>query len=424
MNINMKSISFCINTAVNELDNLKLLFKSLKDNLKYKKHEIIVFIDSDNEGTYEWLLTQKSEFNDLKILKNPLPICYGYARNINEMFKFATHDIVSYLQSDMVISKDYDFYLLKHIKPKTVLSSTRIEPPLHGPSPEKHTVDFGLYPDKFKYKDFLEYCNKNRKNQLTNYFFAPFTMYKEVWNSIGGHDTQFRRSREDSDVLNRLILEGNEIVQTWEALVYHFTCTSSRGKDWFNPKNTKAQERVKLQEQADQIELKKFIKKWGVFSHGQPIDYFYNIDAYLNINEDSPIKLDAIEPYFNNVYLQGGTEVETNKDYNVIANQLLNIKEKDWKNYSYLYNEPLLNNFLSATPDSDILITFNLSDINQEVFTSFIQNFQHIIHQTPDIGKFEYGNFRIEIKQKENIIKEKIIVTNPNIKSNDLYSIS
>ena len=82
----MKQISFCINTAVNELDNLKLLFKSLKDNLKYKKHEIIVFIDSDNEGTYEWLLTQKSEFNDLKILKNPLPICYGYARNINEMF--------------------------------------------------------------------------------------------------------------------------------------------------------------------------------------------------------------------------------------------------------------------------------------------------------------------------------------------------
>ena len=78
-----------------------------------------------------------------------------------------------------------------------------------------------------------------------------------MWNNIGGHDTQFRRSREDSDVLNRLILSGNTILQTWEALVYHFTCTSSRGKDWFNPKNTKAQERVKLQEQADYIEMKK-----------------------------------------------------------------------------------------------------------------------------------------------------------------------
>jgi GT2 family glycosyltransferase len=420
----MKKISFCINTAVNELDNLKLLFKSLKDNLKYKEHEIIVFIDSDSEGTYEWLLSQKEHFGDLKILKNPLPIPYGYARNINEMFKFATHDIVSYLQSDMVISKDYDFYLLKHLKPKTVLSSTRIEPPLHGPGPEKHTVDFGLYPDKFEYRRFQKYCDKNREDKTTNYFFAPFTMYKEVWNNIGGHDTQFRRSREDSDVLNRLILAGNASIQTWEALVYHFTCTSSRGKDWFNPENSKAQERVKLQEQADQIELKKFIKKWGVFSHGQPIDYFYNIDAYLNINEDNPIKLDAIEPYFNNVYLQEGAKVETNKDYNIIANQLLNIKEKDWKKYSYLYNEPPLNKFSSTTPNSNILITFNLSDINQEVFNSLIQNLQHIIHQTPDIGEFEYGNFSIEIKQKENIIKDKIIVTNPYIKSNDLYSIS
>jgi hypothetical protein len=35
----MKPISFCINTAVNELDNIKLLFKSLKDNLRYKEHE-------------------------------------------------------------------------------------------------------------------------------------------------------------------------------------------------------------------------------------------------------------------------------------------------------------------------------------------------------------------------------------------------
>jgi GT2 family glycosyltransferase len=127
---------------------------------------------------------------------------------------------------------------------------------------------------------------KNREDKITNYFFAPFTMYKEVWNSIGGHDTQFRRSREDSDVLNRLILAGNKIVQTWEALVYHFTCTSSRGKDWFNPQNTKAQERVKIQQQADNIELRRFIKKWGNFSHGNPINYYYNIDANININED------------------------------------------------------------------------------------------------------------------------------------------
>jgi len=413
-------ISFCINTSTNELSNLKLLFKSLKDNLKYNNHEIIVFIDSDNEGTYKWLLTQKSKFNNLKILKNPLPICYGYARNINEMFKFAANDIVSYLQSDMVISKDYDFYLLKHVKPNMVLSSTRIEPPLHNPGPEKHTVDFGLYPKQFKYDEFQEFCAKNKADKTTSYFFAPFTMYKEVWNNIGGHDTQFRRSREDSDVLNRLILAGNKIHQTWEALVYHFTCTSSRGKDWFNPQNTKAQERVKLQEQADNIELKRFVKKWGTFSHGNPLNYYYNIDANINVDSDLNA-LEAIKPYFNQIFVN--TDI-TPINHHSIANNLFNIKENDWETYSYLYNKSQLESYSSNPLDTNITVEFNLSNINQNTFNSFIQNIQHIINQTDDIGLFEYEGFKVNIKKKINIINSKIKVINPEIKSSDLYLIS
>jgi GT2 family glycosyltransferase len=413
-------ISFCINTAVNELDNLKLLFRSLKDNLRYKGHEIIVFIDSDNEGTYEWLLTQKTEFEDLKILKNPLPICYGYARNINEMFKFATHDVVSYLQSDMVISKDYDYYISKHIKPNMVLSSTRVEPPLHGPGHEKHTADFGLYPEQFKYDEFQKFCENNKTDKTTNYFFAPFTMYKKVWNDVGGHDTQFRRSREDSDVLNRLILAGNKIVQTWEALVYHFTCTSSRGKDWFNPQNTKAQERVKIQQQADNIELKRFIKKWGNFSHGNPINYYYNIDANI-ILDDSIEKFKAVEPYFNQIFIN--TKVKPT-DFHSIANDLLNISDTDWETYSYLYNKSNLGSYSPTPLETDITIDFNLSNIGQNTFGNFIVNLQHIIHQTDDIGVFEYEGFKINIKEKNNIIKEKIKVTNPEIKPDNLYIVS
>ena len=49
----MKKISFCINTAKNELNHIKLLFDSLKYNLKDKTHEIIVFVDSDNQNTTE-----------------------------------------------------------------------------------------------------------------------------------------------------------------------------------------------------------------------------------------------------------------------------------------------------------------------------------------------------------------------------------
>ena len=66
----MQLISFCINTARNELNHIQLLFKSLQQNLSTLDHEVIVFIDSDNQNTFDWLLTQKQTFPNLKILKN------------------------------------------------------------------------------------------------------------------------------------------------------------------------------------------------------------------------------------------------------------------------------------------------------------------------------------------------------------------
>ena len=69
----MKKISFCINTAKNELNHIKLLFNSLQKNLKNKNHEIIVFIDSDNQGTSEWLIEQKEILKN-KFKKNVLEI--------------------------------------------------------------------------------------------------------------------------------------------------------------------------------------------------------------------------------------------------------------------------------------------------------------------------------------------------------------
>ena len=64
----IENVSFVINTARNELDNLKLLLKSLQKNLDRDTHQILVFIDSDNQGTYEWLKSIKNDFNDLKII--------------------------------------------------------------------------------------------------------------------------------------------------------------------------------------------------------------------------------------------------------------------------------------------------------------------------------------------------------------------
>ena len=140
----MKKISFVINTAKNELNYIKLLLESLKENLDSDEHEILVFVDSDNQGTTDYLKYVKQGYKDLKIITHSVGPCVGYSRNNNLLVDLAKHNIISYLQSDMVISPHYDSDILANLEEDCILSSTRVEPPLHGESPFTITKDFGL----------------------------------------------------------------------------------------------------------------------------------------------------------------------------------------------------------------------------------------------------------------------------------------
>lgn len=426
----MKLISFCINTARNEINHIKLLMRSLEENLSTKEHEIIVFIDSDNQGTFEWLKTQKEIFPNLKILRNHLPICYGYALNINEMIKEASNEIVSYLQSDMVICKDYDQGILKHIKPNTFLCSTRIEPPLHPTGPEKVTHDFGLDPTTFDLKAFTGFAEQHKQDKITEYYFAPFSMYKDVWLSIGGHDTRFRRSREDSDALIRLVLNGTKIEQTWLSLVYHFTCTSSRGLDWFNQNNVQAQEKARKQALADMFELNRFFQQWGAFTHdGTTKQKFYKISAKI-LGENIPVEVFAnLERFFDKIYVEDISIIEKLQDFydyqQTVANDLFNMSSKEWETYGYIINQPKASDRIYSTDDiadDDIIVTFTGNNEALAYTQEFLIYLQKIIDQTEE-GLFEYGPFEILVNRKVNRANEKIKVSNPQIKPEHLYEV-
>jgi len=262
----MEKITFCINTSRNERPYLELLLQSLLNGIDINFHDLLIFVDSDNQQTVEMLTSQKEIFPNLTIVKNNGdPV--GYAGNINWMFKFAKTPIVSYIQSDMIVCLDYDKKILTHLTDNVILCSTRVEPPLHAQfdNPVNYVRNFGIVPNDFKYEDFLQFSEQKKDiNKLTNYFFAPFTLYKHVWLDIGGHDVSFKKSREDSDIALRLCLNRCELIQCWDAMVYHFSCTSSRGIEWWTEEN-KAKEVVR--QQNDAIEIKRFIDKWGAFIH-------------------------------------------------------------------------------------------------------------------------------------------------------------
>tara|TARA_R110000796_G_scaffold97899_1_gene205185 strand:- start:65 stop:1339 length:1275 start_codon:yes stop_codon:yes gene_type:complete len=403
----MNQISFVINTAVNELNHISLLLKSLKLNLDGDKHEILVFIDNDNQGTYEYLKSIKDQYYDLKIITHKLPPCIGYSRNNNLLVELAKHDVVSYLQSDMIISPHYDTDVLKELKSNMILSATRVEPPLHGDSVEKITKDFGTDPLEFDLEKWNKYSMTVKEDKMMDYFFAPITFYKSLWLEIGGYDTLFRRSREDSDLVQRCLHKGIQIKQTFGAIVYHFTCTSSRGKDWFKKDNLEAQNRVTLQNQADQIELKRFVRKWGGFNHGTEKLTKYNVNLEIkNSSKLSPQVIINIEPLFSQVYVDNSSLLQilldSVKDEHSLANQLLNFTEEEWKktlkyhnlvNYKNIFklqNNPILGYNAKVTIDGITLSNSDFDVINQI----------HKIIENYDVGNYEYGGVTVSIINK------------------------
>ena len=420
----MKQISFIINTAVNELNHISLLLKSLKSNLDGDKHEILIFIDNDNQGTYEYLKSIQSEYYDLKIITHKLPPCIGYSRNNNLLVKLAKHDIVSYLQSDMVISPHYDTDVLKELKSNMILSATRVEPPLHGESPVTIIKDFGTDPLEFNLKEWNEYSVTIKNNKISDYFFAPITFYKNLWLGIGGYDTLFRRSREDSDLVQRCLHKGIQLKQTFGAIVYHFTCTSSRGKDWFKKNNIEAQNRVKLQEQADQIELRRFIRKWGGFNHGTEKLNKYDIDLEIqNSSKLPPHIISNIEPLFSRVWIDDESiskiiHSNTSKEHE-LANKLLNFTDEQWKKTSKYHNLDnynqiflLQNHNHISTYNAKLIINGNTLDNSDfEVINQI-----HKIIENYEEGTYEYGNITLHIINKIKI--NNTICTNPDFDMN------
>lgn len=417
----MKQISFLINTSVNTLDHVKLLLKSLRENLFYPDHEILVFVDSDNEGTVDFLREQKKNFKDLKIVTHKLKPCVGYSRNNNLLVELAKHDVCSYLQSDMVVSKYYDKNILEELEENCILSATRIEPPLHGLSETTITKDFGVDPNEFNWDEFIPFAELEKKDKTLEYFFAPFTFYKNVWLEVGGYDTRFRRSREDSDLLQRFIQKGVKIKQTFKANVYHFSCVSSRGKNWFDPSNEKVQKRVEMQKIADGIEIRRFLQKWGNFNHGEAKLSKLDMDLVLaDVGRLNPMFIVQMEPFFSRVWLE--TEEQKKAIVSIFSNQhdpaneLLGFSVEDWEFAKQFYNQVDSNLIykVGKPEDFNIKVEADFSGIDPQK-DPFLQNLTRIssIVEPYEPGIYELGSAKIEVKNVVNLAPDKIVVKNP-----------
>ena len=226
----MDKITFCIPVKSN-LRYLKTCIPSLRENAFRKDHDIVIYVDQDTDGTLMWLRENKEKYNLKYIVnENINRELKGIALGYNYTIEAAETDVVMIFHADMYLGKNADLEAFRHLTRSTVVCSTRIEPPLHPPGPEKIVQDFGMWPEedqgfqKEKLDAFIDNAITQNDGKTTNGCFAPWMIHKDTIVGIGGNDSIFHSYHEDSDLFMRLKIHGLTLVQSWTSFVYHLTC--------------------------------------------------------------------------------------------------------------------------------------------------------------------------------------------------------
>jgi glycosyltransferase involved in cell wall biosynthesis len=389
----MKKITFVIPSR-NNLEFLKLAYQSIR-NLKIK-HEVLVLDDASSDGTSEWIST----LNDCDMLhyRNPGTDRIGIVGMFDKGIAMARTDIIFAFHADMIAGPNLDVNIVKHLTPGSVVCATRIEPPLHPPGPEKITQAWGNEPHEIDFSVLMNSINhfeRENANKTTEGIFAPWCMYKSDYLAVGGHDELFApQSKEDSDLFNRFILNGYKVIQSWDALVYHFTSRGSR----FNTHAGGAAGKDSPEWQYTTTKNgRNFIRKWGHFvKHDQYMKPIippkYNIGFIIHNCTDQ--LLNVLEPWCSDVYVD------------------CQIDQYIWKEQPNTKLD-LLDRVhgIDTNITNDIVVTIDGTRFNNEDFY-IVQELASVIQQANDVGEFAISNLNMQIKQlntyEHTLIKAKI----------------
>jgi len=382
--LSKKDISF-IQPSRNNLKYLKWSYDSIRKN-GGSEPTICVADDFSNDGTWEWCQEMMEVDPNFKAIRNEGPTRLGhtilYDRLINEV---ATTKIVGIYHADMYLCPDALESVLEHIKPLSVVSLTRIEPPLHPDGPEKVLLDFGIEPEEFvELEDkLLEQLPSLKEGRTTEGIFAPWFLFKEDFTSIGGHDPLFApQSKEDTDIFNRFHLNGYTFVQTWDGFVYHMTCRGSRFADGAkrNPNGEVFMKNRETNEWLTQNErsTRNFLRKWGHFcKHDRLMKPIvpHKYDVQFRIFNANEKILNMLEPWCSNI----NVDIPQEK-----IDEYIKLEQPNTQ-----FN---LNERINQEADSDIIVRFDANKLTQNSF-NFIQNLSEIF----DFNEFESGEYEFDI---------------------------
>jgi len=393
-----------IQPSRNNLKYLKWSYNSVRRNAG-PEVEICVADDFSNDGTWEWCQELMKADPNFKAIRNEGPARLGhtilYDKLINEV---ATKSIVGIWHADMYMTPGTVEKIVEAVKPGTVVSLTRIEPPLHPPGPEKVLMDFKTEPEDFNEEEFLKWYEGYRftaKGKITEGIFAPWFLLKEDFQKVEGHDPLYApQSKEDSDIFNRFLLNKYSFIQLWDAAVYHMTCRGSR----FNPTLTEVGKNSSEWELQNIRSTKNFIRKWGHFvKHDSLMKPIVppKYDIAFRVTNCDLQALQGLEPWCS--------AISSDASYA----DWLEVEQKNTK-FDMLKRVKPWN----AALDNEVVVEFDASKLAQQSF-NLIQQLSEIIQQSGEVGEFELDIFKIKIRAL-NTYEQKLITRSDSYYTNQL----
>ena len=406
-------ISFIV-PGRNNLKYFKWSYDSIMKNKGNHEVEICFADDASTDGTWEWVYSESLVNPMLKVMRNEGDARLGHTILYDALIRRSVHDICIIWHCDMYLAPGaLDAIEKNMVDEKTIVSLTRVEPPLHPPGHEKIISDLGTEPETFKEDLFLKLAESyvKKKKPITNGVFAPWAFYKEEFLSIGGHDSLFYvQSKEDSDIWNRLMLNGATFVQTWEGFVYHMTCRGSR----FNPTITQVGKNSDEWEKQNIISTRNFIRKWG----GMPLQNEYHaispnkkynigiiVDMSSEMNQPSDEEfidfIGFLEIFSDSLHIVGDKKYRDLIKFYIDkeqANTLYYLADRLW-GYNYKYT-PVDQIVL----DNSIVISMEWDKIKVNEVFDFLQKFPFIIANYAP-GMYESNIGTIHIQNEKSISK-------------------
>lgn len=436
----------------NNLGFLQLAYNSIRKHQGNHFVEILVLDDiSDKDGTWDWCEEISSFDLNFKAFQNKRKERLGISSGYKFLSQQATQEVICHFHADMVMTEGtldaverelFPQSFFKHTPHglekrsidlcfrhpvtdilhfpyfKKVVCLTRIEPPIYNKP--------GVYPEKIiwaesppqaenwnddYFKAFLPKLKNLWNNKTTGGHFAPFFMFREEYNRLGGNDIDNfpKQAREDSDFAFRLVLDGFKTIQI-PHFVYHF---ASRGNRRSQHESGNFIDNPEWQE-IEQKSVRNFIRKWGTMKlHDDDLTPIkpvkYNIG--FRIKNCSPAFLWHLEPWCSQCFVSfalGYSDIYEICEYIKIeqSNTTVDIESKITPELS----DP------DKWTEPDIWVDIDIEKISEFEYnrfqTGYLQNLSEIITQSGEIGQFELGNLKITINAMNHYENDLIVCKN------------